>query len=183
MIVQLNQQYTSNHLDSAIGGTIPLPLGVSRLCPGRLQGWWVSRSIGQWVGWMFLVRMCWRIISTALSLRNKAVPFRVGKPAAAHVAAETIHERITPSRHDVSPSCVFRLFMVRERQEITWTFECPIAPQIVQVISCRSLTGVSGSSSIQQPAAEFDYEDYTWRNHQPASSINLLKPDVVSREL
>ena len=38
-----------------------------------------------------------------------------------------------------------------------------------------TVTRRAGSSSISQPAAEFDYEDHTWRIHCPIHSINLLK--------
>jgi len=48
-----------------------------------------------------------------LSLRKQAVPFEVGKPLEAHVAAVAIQERINPYSHGGSPSCFFMIFMVK----------------------------------------------------------------------
>ena len=47
----------------------------------------VAFSVCELIGWKFLVLMCWRIVSTALSRYNQAVPLEVSKPAVAHVAA------------------------------------------------------------------------------------------------
>jgi len=48
--------------------------------------------------------MRWRIVSTALSPIDQAVPFAVGKPVAAHVAADAIQERINSHNCGVSSS-------------------------------------------------------------------------------
>ena len=58
--------------------------------------------------------MCCRIASTALSPYNQAVPFEVGKPLKAHVAAEGIQEKINPHSYGGSPSCFFTFFMVKK---------------------------------------------------------------------
>ena len=69
--------------------------------------------------------------SYALSLFRKlpsphkqAVPSEVGKPVAAHVAAEAIQEKIQRLIHGVSPSCFFMVEESSFKRSLNLSHQC-----------------------------------------------------------
>ena len=105
-----------------------------------------------------------------LSLRKRAVPFAVGKPVAAHVAADAIQERTDSRSHGVSPSCFSMLSMVKKTLIQAKLEPVPktgfSAVHGVQDVVRRSAAVVADSSIDYAGSAE-DYRE--WNAARPCS--------------